>query len=101
MVFNGQRSVLNKYPSRNKKECTFTYEDFDVHHCASVNDAWKLRKLFKFSKHKDVNLQDDDFGGRSALHIACEKGNVVWVIVGLNFVLSEISFCQWYRVSQK
>ena len=95
MVFNGQRSVLNKYPSRNKKECTFTYEDFDVHHCASVNDAWKLRKLFKFSKHKDVNLQDDDFGGRSALHIACQKGNVVWVNVGLNSVLSEISFCQW------
>lgn len=84
MLYHRRTSIINKYPvKRNGKQCLFTVEEFDLHHLCSINDTVKLKNIFRFSKLTgkgsggNVNLQDEDFGGRSPLHIACSKGKSI------------------------
>lgn len=87
MRYQRKTSVLGKYPTkRNGKQCAFTVEEFDLHYLCSVNDTGKLKNIFRLSKLTggkgcggNVNLQDEDFGGRSPLHVACSKGKIFYI----------------------
>ena len=80
MIYQRRTSVLGKYPKRNGKQCNFTVEEYDLHYLASLNDVNKLKNVLRLANltgkgvGKNVNLQDEDFGGRSPLHVACSKG---------------------------
>ena len=83
MRYQRRTSALSKYPTkRNGKQCAFTIEEFDLHYLCSVNDTGKLKNIFRLftltgkGSGGNVNLQDEDFGGRSPLHVACSKGRL-------------------------
>jgi len=74
------RSVFEKYPPLRGKSQSGPGNDFVLHQLASTNDVMKLKKHVRLSGFitLDMNLQDDDFGGRTALHIACQHGKKLY-----------------------
>ena len=50
-----------------------------LHDAASTGDDRKLDELRIFVKHGkfDINFKDEEWGGRTALHCASERGTVL------------------------
>ena len=70
-IFNNHRG-LKKYTKQNPP----WHDDLVLHELICFNEVKKLNeklKLVKFGKI-NINVQDDDFGGRTALHVACHSG---------------------------
>lgn len=53
-------------------------DDLVLHELTSDNEVKKLEQQMVFVEGKqiDINFQDEEFGWRTPLHIACEKGEI-------------------------
>ena len=79
-------STFKKYfdsPSRkNQENLHFSIiDDLVLHDLTCLNESKKLDKqmLLVSASKLNVNSQDEDYGGRTALHIGCQKGNFLFM----------------------
>lgn len=61
----------------NRRNSSLITHDLLLHDAASIGDDRKLDDLKLFVKRGkfDINFKDEDWGGRTALHCASERGN--------------------------
>ena len=63
---------------KNKDRSRFCYnDDFLLHDLTGMNEIKKLSQQMLFVRMSkiNVNARDEDFGGRTSLHIGCHLGN--------------------------
>ena len=62
----------------NRRSSSLITHELLLHDAASLGDDRKLDELKLFIKRGkfDINFKDEDWGGRTALHCASERGNI-------------------------
>lgn len=76
-----------KKEQQNNKKSSYArfnqVDDLTLHEFASENEVKKLegQMIFVEANKIDINFQDEEFGWRTPLHIACERGYFLFVYV--------------------